>query len=197
MHLCYYLTMHHVDNLSSGGAVYTRWGSSSCPSKAGTELVYSGRAGGSFFRDQGGGSNYLCMPGDPQYTLPVRNGVDRYSTIYGVEYEVPIVGTHDTNVPCAVCHVTTRETVLMIPAKTSCPSSWTREYEGYLMSQNRQNDNYRTMFECVDRDQRAVPGTETDTNGALFYHVEADCSTGLPCPPYSREQEVTCAVCTK
>ena len=30
----------------SGGAVYTRWGRTICPSDQGTELVYSGRAGG-------------------------------------------------------------------------------------------------------------------------------------------------------
>ena len=31
----------------SGGAIYTRWGKSSCPQVAGTELVYSGITGGS------------------------------------------------------------------------------------------------------------------------------------------------------
>ena len=33
----------------SGGVTYTRWGKSSCPNVAGTELVYSGRAGGSHY----------------------------------------------------------------------------------------------------------------------------------------------------
>ena len=137
------------------------------------------------------------MPEDPEYTLPVRNGADSHSTLFGVEYEAPIIGTEHTNVPCAVCHVTTRETVLMIPGKSNCPSSWTREYYGYLMSQNRGDSQYRTMFECVDREQMAVPGTEANTDGALFYHVEADCSSSLPCPPYNTEQEINCVVCSK
>ena len=168
-----------------------------CPSISGTELIYSGRAGGSFYLAQGGGSNYLCMPDNPEYTLLTQNRTNGYSMISGVVYEAPIVGTPNTNVPCAVCHVTTRETVLMIPAKTSCPSSWTREYEGYLMSQDLSGSSYRTMFECVDRDQMAIQRTENSTDGALFYHVEADCSRGLPCPPYNTEQEITCVVCSK
>ena len=51
----------------NGGVVYTRWGKTSCPNITGTELVYAGRAGGSWFRHTGGGANYLCMPNDPDY----------------------------------------------------------------------------------------------------------------------------------
>ena len=50
---------------ASGGVLYTRWGKSSCPNTPGTELVYAGRTGGSFFNQEGGGANYLCMPEDP------------------------------------------------------------------------------------------------------------------------------------
>ena len=53
----------------SAGVTYTRWGKTTCPSVPGTELVYAGRAGGSWVRAQGGGANYLCMPEDPEYTL--------------------------------------------------------------------------------------------------------------------------------
>ena len=53
----------------SGGVTYVRWGKHSCPSVAGTELVYAGRAGGTYFNKPGGGSNYLCLPDEPQYTL--------------------------------------------------------------------------------------------------------------------------------
>ena len=112
----------------SGGVIYTRWGKSSCPNVTGTEMVYTGRAGGSHYSHGGGGANYLCMPLDPEYTLPVVAGVRGQSNIYGTEYQAPIQGSHDHNVPCAVCYVSTRETVLMIPAKTSCPASWTREF---------------------------------------------------------------------
>ena len=32
--------------------------------------------------------------------------------------------------------------------------------------------HYRSMFECVDENMESLPGSNADTNGALFYHVE-------------------------
>ena len=84
--------------------------------------------------------------------------------------------------------------MLMIPAKTQCPSSWTLEYVGYLMTEYY--NHHRSMFSCMDKDAVRIPGGSGDTNGALFYHVEATCN-GILCPPYDTERELTCAVCTK
>ena len=184
----------------SGGAIYTRWGKSTCPQVEGTDIIYSGITGGTFFNNQGGGANYLCMPKNPEYsnTLRYRNNLGRESTfIQGTEYQSPLQGSVNHNAPCAVCHVSTRPTVLMIPAKASCPPTWTREYYGYLMSSNSQyNGHKRTMFECVDADQESLHGTQANTNGALFYHVEAACNTGLPCLPYVSNKQLNCVVCT-
>ena len=184
----------------SGGAIYTRWGKSSCPQIEGTELVYSGITGGTYYTHSGGGANYLCMPHDAEYstTLTYSSGVQGYAQIHGTEYGVvPLQGTHDHNVPCAVCYVSTRPTVLVIPAKPTCPPTWTREYFGYLMSGSTKfSGRYRTMFECVDGDQEGLPGSEANVDGAQFYHVEANC-TGLPCPPYNNHKELNCVVCTK
>ncbi len=44
---------------SSGGVIYTRWGRTTCPSTAGTELVYAGRVGGTHHTVKGGGANLL------------------------------------------------------------------------------------------------------------------------------------------
>ena len=40
----------------TGGVVYLRWGHNSCPS-GGAKLVYTGRAGGPYYGNRGGGSN--------------------------------------------------------------------------------------------------------------------------------------------
>ena len=169
----------------SGGAIYTRWGKSSCPQVGGTELLYSGIVGGSRFYHRGGAANYLCMPMDPEY-----------SSTLTYQGENPIQTTHNHNVPCAMCYVSTRPTVVMIPAKASCPLTWTREYYGYLMSEHL--SYHRTMYECVDEDQESLRDSVGDTNGVLFHHVEAVCSHGhLPCPPYNSEKELNCVVCTK
>ena len=183
----------------AGSVVYTRWGSSSCPKTTGTSLVYSGRTAGSRWSSTGGGANYLCLPDNPDYSK-YNPGVQGDSPVYGTEYQTQsgqttLPGVFDHNAPCAVCH-TRREVVLMVPAKTECPQSWRVEYTGYLMSTRSSSPHYRTMYECVDKDPDIVPGTVADTNGAVFYHVEATCNTGLLCGPYDPEKELTCAVCT-
>ena len=189
---------------ASGGVLYTRWGKSSCPDIPGTELLYAGRAGGTWYGHEGGGANYLCMPEVPGYDSSLRYRSDQsriqgYAMVYGAEYQNPLQGTHDDNVPCAVCYVAIREVVVMIPAKASCPSSWTREYYGYLMTEWKgisSNIRGRTMFECVDKDQESIPGSAGSRDGVLFYHVEASCN-GMPCPSYIEHKELNCVVCTK
>ena len=177
----------------SGGATYTRWGRTSCPNITGTSLVYSGRAGKSWY-ELGGGVNYQCLPNNPEYGQ-YTPGVQSYSTIFGVEYQRPIqTALQNHNVPCAVCHVSTRAAVLMIPAWRHCPSQWTLEYTGYLMTERKVHT--KGTFECVDENAESIPGSHADTNGGILYHVEASCN-GLPCPPYDPQKELTCAVCTK
>ena len=181
---------------SSGGVVYTRWGRTTCPNTPGTELLYKGRAAGSWSSHRGGGANYLCMPDDPQYSSydPGNGG----SELYGVEYQIdwggPLSSSHQHNAPCAVCFTSERGMVVMLPAKTSCPSNWIREYYGYLIAAH--HTHHRTTFECLDKYPEHVPGQAGDTDGAMFYQVEAVCH-GLACPPYDRQKELTCAVCTK
>ena len=160
-----------------------------------TQLVYVGRAAGNYY-NQGGGAEYLCLPDNPNY-LRYTNGVQGgRAYLYGVEYEpwnAPLSAVVNHNVPCAVCYASTRGTVMMIPGKTVCPSSWIREYYGYLMAAHHQN--HRTTFTCVDHSPQSIPGSASNTEGAKFFHIEARCH-GI-CPPYTDGRELTCAVCTK
>ena len=179
--------------------VYTRWGRTTCPSRQGTELVYSGRAGMSHYTHRGGASNYLCMPDNPQYSTYAA-GVNGHSYVYGVEYRLSIAGLpiphyrHYHDVPCALCHVRDRGSQLMISARKDCPSSWTKEYEEALMSEHY--SHHRTMFECVDREAESVPGSAVNSNASFFYLIEASC-TGTACPSYDPQKELLCVVCTK
>ena len=175
-----------------GGVTYERWGKSTC--RSGAALVYAGRTGSSYYT-KGGGANYICMPNDPQYTLTWRPGSQGHSHVYGTEYETPPPGynVHQHDALCAVCYVPTKHTTVMIPAHTSCPTGWTREYHGYLVSENYKA--HRTMFVCVDTAMESVPGSLADVRGGHFYFVEANCN-GLPCPPYNNERELGCVVCS-
>ena len=183
-----------------GGVVYARWGRTSCPSGQGTELVYSGKAGGSHHHKHGGGAKLLCLPSDPEYSR-WGQGVTNHVLLSGVEYRAangqPFGSVDAHNMPCAVCYASTRDTVLMIPAKLTCPTHWTTEYTGYLMA-GHENSKGRTLFECIDQQPESDPGlNEHDgTNTALYYHVEAICNS-LFCPPYNTQKEVTCVVCSR
>ena len=179
---------------SNGGLLYTRWGRTSCPNVSGAELVYQGRAGKAN-NNQVAGVDHQCMPNDPEYAT-FRVGVQGYSYMYGVGYDKPILSgvRHDDNVPRAVCYVPNRGVVMMIPAKHTCPTSWTKEYSGFLMSACRGHTGSAT-FECVDSHPEIIDDNRA-TGGGLLCHVEAFCN-GLECPPYIPEKELTCVVCTK
>ena len=163
----------------------------------GTELVYKGIAAGTDHVVKGGGSNRLCVPKVPKYSS-YHPGVQGHSPLHGSEYDLyggsPLPNVYDHNVPCAVCYVSSRSAVYAVPARDDCPSGWTLEYKGYLMAERF--NHHRITYECVDKDPESIPGSAANTDGALFYHVEATCS-GLPCPPYDTQKELTCAVCTK
>ena len=183
----------------SEGLTYVRWGRTTCPDTEGTELVCTGRAARSHYTHQGGGANYQCVTEEPE-NFDFGPGTMDHSYIYGAEYEmfgnVPSANLqlHEHDVPCVVCYVATRETVLMIPGRYTCPQSWTREYYGWLMAEHF--NHHRSTFECVDASAETIIGGHASQIGALFYHVEPRCGS-LPCPPYDQQKEMTCAVCTR
>ena len=189
------------------GVTYTRWGRTSCPNDTDAQLVYSGRAGGTNFNARGGSAEKLCLPDNPDYNIPgtldlSSSPVQQYKgVIQGVEYEPnygipgnPIQHLDDHNAPCAVCDVPTRARVIMIPAKTVCPSTWTREYYGYLVTEHV--GHYRSSYSCIDVDSEVVAGTGGTENPSLFYPTVTDCN-GLSCPPYVNNHMLSCVVCTK
>lgn len=184
---------------SGGGVTYVRWGRTTCPDISGTELVYKGRAAGSHYTHSGGGSNYQCITLQPE-NFDYGPGTVDASLIYGAEYEmwgnIPQANLklHNQNVPCAVCYVSNRSAILMIPGRYTCPQNWKREYYGYLMAEYYKHK--RSTFECMDAKPKAVVGGHANHDGALFYHVEPRCGS-LPCPPYDQQKELTCVVCTR
>ena len=184
---------------NGGGTVYVRWGHYECPSTA--QLMYSGRAGGPHYANGGGGSNPQCLPMDPNFLTPI-SGIQYRSYMHGAEYQTHtdsdshVNGRNNHDVPCAVCHVSDRTAVYMVPAKYTCPTGWTREYYGYLMSSNYHSGRHRIQYICIDTDIKPVVGSSADTEGLLLYFVEGRCGA-LPCPPYDSNRELSCAVCTK
>ena len=159
-------------------------------------MVYSSKVGGSYVSHQGGGGNAQCLPDDPEYFKTI-GGTQNLGFMYGTEHKLTdsLVGSsHNTDVVCAVCYVPTRNVAYTLPAKYTCPTGWTREYHSYLMSEHY--NHHRSTFSCVDESLSSVNGSGNNNNGFLFHTVEAVCGI-LSCPPYDRNSELSCAVCTK
>lgn len=140
------------------------------------------------------------MPESPKYKL-YRSGFQNTAFVYASEYELPYLNPfpgnlHNYDPPCAVCHVQTRGAKMMIPAKYDCPAGWTTEYHGYLMAAHHDN-RHASDYICVDENAEAVPGTQANIGGALWYNVEGKCGGALSCSRYVAGREFTCAVCTK
>ncbi|XP_064383394.1 short-chain collagen C4-like [Halichondria panicea] len=149
------------------GGVYTHWGGV-CTDR--NTIVYTGRMGSSVHNNTGGASNYLCLPDSPSYSTPREGGLD------------PGSGT------VAAVELTTSSQVL------NC--SWISEYVGFLMSQL--DSQSRTEFICVDQRAKTmnVNGVATGAGGQVYF-VKADCESGLPCPSYNSNQELSCIVCSR
>ena len=144
--------------------------------------------------------NYLCLPHNPKYNK-YKDGYQYTGRVLGTEYEVSGFNPfkknlHDHEAPCAVCFVKSRGSMLMMPARNDCPSGWTEEYHGYLMTEYW-NHPKQTDFICVDENAEYVPGTQANTLSSRLYLVEGKCTGSLPCRPYVGARELTCAVCTK
>ena len=85
-------------------------------------LLVLGQAGGNYYNNKGGGSNYLCLPNDPDNGKPYSYSND---VLYGAEYHTGssmktsgLDNLYQKDVHCAVCRRVGKSSVLMIPGKT-------------------------------------------------------------------------------
>ena len=143
------------------------------------------------------------MVRDPEFQDGVdRNRVGLASQIVGVEF-----GSDNTfldalgedlifqDSPCALCEVQ-RSSVVMVPAKRTCPQGWTLEYEGLLMGDHKAAAR-RGEYVCVSLGFEPVEGGYAATRGGIWNNVEVVCGKSLPCPPYDDGFELSCVVCSK
>ena len=149
----------------------------------------------------GGGAEYLCLPSEPQWTGDEVDGLQFNTYIYGVEYFghllpniLPDSDRH-MGVPCSVCETENHNQLLMVPAATSCPAGWTKQYLGYLMAE-RYTHASSSNYICVTRQYETMTETPRFQTSGYVATVEAVC-TSLPCPNYVQGRELPCVVCTK
>ena len=174
-------------------------------------MLFKGYAAGAIHYKGGSGSNFLCLPEDPQWKT-YRDGDQNSGSIAGVEYELVSVNNvfsvvnnggnplGNKQAPCVVCYVSGRSAILMIPARTQCPDGWTSEYVGYLVSEHAlsssTNPRHRSNYVCWDEAPEVTAVNVTNQNQAVIYTVEVQCGS-LPCSDYISGRELTCVVCSK
>ena len=162
--------------------------------------ILTGITSGDAYDDTvGGGVNTLCLPHNPDaapHDFPT--GTDGKSYIFGSEYQFKYQNiAQDDDIPCAVCHVITATSLLMIPAKSTCPTGWNMQYNGYLVT-NAHLSRHRTYdYVCLHNDAEHLTEGPRQHNmyGRMLYPVQVACGS-LPCPPYNFGQYITCVVCT-
>ena len=158
----------------------------------------------------GGGSNYLCLPEEPQWSRHSNSDASS-GWIYGVAYafggvHASFFSTVNTDgrriqglVPCAVCYVPHRSTSVMMPASTNCPVGWTQEYAGYVASEHSAGGAFQarhaTTYTCVDQAPENSPGS-VETEHAWLLIVRGGCGA-LPCSKYPDGWQLACVVCSK
>ncbi|TPW18353.1 MAG: short-chain collagen C4-like, partial [Elusimicrobia bacterium] len=137
----------------AAGIVYTRWGRTVCP--AGASLLYAGYVAGGYFNHPGSGGAPLCLSDAPtwdEFADTSENG----ALLYGTEFETGAYGAaslrslQNFKARCAVCYRADASVSFMLPGSQQCPSGWTPEYAGYLMS-NHYTHPAANEFSCVDR----------------------------------------------
>ena len=178
---------------------YTRWGKTTCPT--GTRRLYEGFVAGSEWT-QAGSASFLCLHESPQFLETTPGLQEGRGRIHATEYEPRASPPAFTNIyrhdaPCAVCYAPTRNAQIMIPARTTCPDTWTREYYGYLMADKSEGHHSGEVPACVDVNAESVAGSSGyNTLRSQFFFIEITC-TGTVCPPYFNGAEIACVVCTK
>jgi len=177
--------------------------------------MVKGHAAGPKYDESGSGSNFLCLHEEPQWKTYFSGHQYSTGSIYGMEYALFNAGqSHPQNnvfsernngnsplnskpVPCAVCYVTGRSTVLMVPARTQCPDGWTTEYGGYVVSEYpHSQDRKRSSYICMDVAPEVAAAGDITPHQSVIYPVEVHCGT-LPCSLYITGRELTCVVCSK
>ena len=158
------------------GVVYTRWGESICSEN--TKIIYSGTT------VSGLSGNNLCLPPFQHPGGMKHAPIDKQSNA-----DPEATSLYQNEIPCSVCLALKHSTVLTISGKITCPTGWTREYIGHLMTGSTDGNG---QFYCVDYNHLMRPN-HGDHERAKFTQVKVDCNGSLAEHCHS---SLKCAVCT-
>ena len=162
--------------------------------------MYEGITAGSSY-NEAGLTDYICLHMEPEFLRTTAGLQDVRARLYGTEYAIrgtspAYSSVHRHDAPCSVCYTPSRGTKITVPGRTTCPTSWTKEYHGFLMTNAHHNGRGSRVSVCVDISPESVAGSAGANIKSGFYFIETTC-TGIRCPPYYNGAEIACVVCTK
>ncbi len=167
-------------------ATYVVIGSEGCNN---ADVVYDGITVGFKFKSDTG-TNFQCMPTSKThvhyYEYISNHTKSTEPLIYGsiVRYKT---FRENNNKPagCALCRIDGHTTIETLPATNRCAESWTKQYEGFLI----------TGGICVHFEM--VVGKVYLTNKHLPLHHEVLPEMGNDPPIYKEDFVLSCVVCSK
>ena len=185
--------LNAIELSKSKFSTYELLGNDKCASIQGTSTIFTG-----YVLGFNGSSTFKC--------LPIKQYIQYYNTSFSMFADSPeSVGyakmtvyqsfrhSGQTNIhaTCALCSIEGRNAILMMPATPECPQSWTREYYGYLMT-----DNTETTFVCVDIGLNGDIMENTIPDFSVLKHVTAY-PERTRAHTYQSDYALSCAVCSK
>jgi len=185
-----------VSNIPLPKTTYIHWGRQTCSRNA--TLVYPGLAAAGY-------TDTLCMPLTADYNrsraaAATSPGGLILTALYKTDYStVPsLLDQNMKNVGCAMCEVEGAQHHMMVPAKLTCPTGWTKQYYGWLMATIELPSARGSLstgdYVCVDDLGEGVPFIG---GLARMYPVETDGFVVWLQDPSLLFRELACVVCIK
>ena len=148
-----------------------------------------------------GGDEIFCFPGidDQEFDrnfIQNNQGSLYHAAKLGGGSSAPDIIEGNT-LACSVCE-TKRSTVIMIPARRTCPQGWQLEYEGVLMAKGRfLFVNRQSSTICVSLAFEPSFASQQRSNALDIFNVNILCDDGNLCDVNNNNFDVHCVVCTK
>ena len=174
--------------------VYTRWGESTCPPNS--ALLHDGIVTQAATKM----TNLLCIPKDNPSSTHKGTSTTPTSHITRIE---PLLYTDNLGmvnaIPCAQCYASSHSTEFTLPGSTTCPSGWTKQYNGHLMTSfELSTTDVLCGDERLTRDIQWSDGSSTTARNDLNL-IEMVCGgdgVTVSCQGYQAGQPVPCVVCS-
>jgi len=183
-------------------AVYTRWGSRTCPT--GSTRMYEGFMAASHGHQSGGGYNTLCLTENSHAPPGATTNDNNGNRLYGMEYHNTgsVDKSHDVDAACAVCqHDSATYTftewgryVDGLGYLEGCSQGFVKVYTGLVMSNHYGHQKSESV--CVDMERGGhAASSSSSQDGGMLYTTEVEQGASHE-DWYPNNIEVGCTVCS-